>query len=77
MKAMDFIIVPTTHLHMKGFTIDASVGMGDDPEAVFQRPERLHMRVRDTAGSDNCDPDHTVAPFSWLSMTVYHSENQP
>ncbi|MBO4422985.1 MAG: PHP domain-containing protein [Clostridia bacterium] len=28
--SLDFVIVPTTHLHMEGFTLDASVGYDED-----------------------------------------------
>lgn len=51
-EMMDFIIVPTTHLHMKGFTIDASVGMGDDPEAVKIRTDLYVERFRRLLAAD-------------------------
>ena len=38
-EQMDFIIVPTTHLHMKGFTLDEAIGGGDDEENVKRRAE--------------------------------------
>ena len=43
---MDFIIVPTTHLHMSGFTIDASVGLGDDENAIIIRTDLYVERFR-------------------------------
>ena len=43
---LDFIIVPTTHLHMDGYTLDASVGYDEDGikrrrELYIERFERL------------------------------------
>ena len=46
MDELDFIIVPTTHLHMEGFTLDASIGYDEDGvkrrrELYIERFERL------------------------------------
>ncbi len=30
LEQLDFIIVPTTHLHMEGFTLDANIGFDED-----------------------------------------------
>lgn len=49
---MDFIIVPTTHLHMKGFTIDAEIGMGDDPDALKRRTELYVTRFQKLLDAD-------------------------
>lgn len=44
LETMDFVIVPTTHLHMKGFTLDADIGGGDVEENVKRRAELYVQR---------------------------------
>ena len=44
--ALDFVIIPTTHLHMDGYTLDASIGYDEDGikrrrELYIERFERL------------------------------------
>jgi len=45
-EEMDFIIVPTTHLHMSGFTLDASIGDGTDENAIKIRTDLYVERFR-------------------------------
>ncbi|MCQ2428282.1 MAG: PHP domain-containing protein [Clostridia bacterium] len=51
-EKMDFIIVPTTHLHMSGFTLDADIGMGDDESALKKRAELYVSRFETLLNAD-------------------------
>ena len=51
-EEMDFIIVPTTHLHMSGFTIDAEIGGGEDESFIRKRTELYISRFQKLLDSD-------------------------
>lgn len=51
-EEMAFIIVPTTHLHMTGFTIDESIGGGEDESFVKARTELYVSRFQKLLDSD-------------------------
>lgn len=65
---LDFIIVPTTHLHMGGFTIDADAGFEERAQAWVRRFEIL---------LDSGLPFHKVGLAHPNCALIYRTKEQP
>lgn len=69
---LDFIIIPTTHLHMDGFTIDAEIGYDDD--GIIRRRELYIKRFEKLLSADL--PFHKVGiAHLTCSLACRHPEN--